>query len=117
MIKRFIERVRLELGDSCMIIVSLYNKRIRSYLNSENTAFIVSGKMYESVKLAAQYITESDWGEYENEKMTWRFGEVGYKRKFVENILQRDLHAANDNEKRLVSFGPCKTRKYYPYKY
>ena len=92
MIKRLIKRVRLELGDSCTIIVRLdsgyYDKRIMDYLNSENIAFIVSGKMYESVKLAAQGITESDWGEYENGKITWRFGEVGYKSKSWETFYR-----------------------------
>lgn len=83
MLKRLIKRVRDELGDSVTMVIRLdggyYDKRIMDYLNEENVAFIVSGKMYEFVKDAIETTNESEWKEYNNKKLIWRFTELGLR--------------------------------------
>jgi hypothetical protein len=83
MIQRLIKRVRQEMGDTATIVIRLdggyYDKRIMEYLNSENVAFIVSGKMYEFIKDAANGISESEWSDYQKGPLVWRYAEFGAK--------------------------------------
>jgi hypothetical protein len=85
MIKRLIKRVRKEMGDDTAIVIRLdsgyYDMRIMEYLNSENIAFIVSGKMYQYVKDAANGAPKSEWGEYQKGIKVWNYVEFGMKGK------------------------------------
>jgi hypothetical protein len=85
MIKRLIKRVRKEIGNASTIVIRLdsgyYDMRIMEYLNNENIAFIVSGKMYQYVKDAANGAVESEWGEYQKGIQKWNYVEFGMKGK------------------------------------
>ncbi|MBF0197029.1 MAG: IS1380 family transposase [Planctomycetes bacterium] len=85
MIERLISRVRQDMGDNTTIVIRLdggyYDKRIMDYLDRENVAFIVSGRMYESVKEATKGITEGEWDEYKKGNLEWRFAEFGFRSK------------------------------------
>lgn len=85
MIKRLIKHVRKEMGSDTAIVIRLdsgyYDMRIMEYLNNENIAFIVSGKMYQYVKDAANGAPESEWGEYQKGIQIWNYVEFGMKGK------------------------------------
>jgi hypothetical protein len=99
MLKRLLKRIRKEMGDTVTIIVRLdsgyYDQRIMDYLNAENIAFIVSGKVFEFVKDATRGVPDDEWDEYKKGKSIWRFAEYGLKskswKKFYRAIFTQDI--------------------------
>ena len=65
------------------------------YLNAENIAFIVSGKVFEFVKDATRGVPDDEWDEYKKGKSIWRFAEYGLKskswKKFYRAIFTQDI--------------------------
>ena len=64
MIKRLIKRIREEFGESITMVFRFdggyYDQRIADFLDKENIAFILSGKMYNHVKQAAEGVPEEN---------------------------------------------------------
>lgn len=92
MLKRLIIRIRKEMGDTTTMVMRLdggyYDQRIMDYLNAENVAFIVSGKMYEFVKESVKGTEESAWKEYNKGLLIWRYTELGLKSKSWTNFYR-----------------------------
>jgi hypothetical protein len=85
MIDRLVKRIRKEFGDSITMIFRLdggyYDQRIVNYFDDQNIAFILSGKMFNHVKEAAEAVQDEQWQEYQNGKVTWNVCDLGLKSK------------------------------------
>ncbi len=92
MIKRLIKRIREEFGESITMVFRFdggyYDQRIADFLDKENIAFILSGKMYNHVKQAAEGVPEEKWGELQNGNVVWKTCELGLRSKSWTNFYR-----------------------------
>lgn len=77
MIQRMVPLIRQACGESVFIVIRMdsgfLDEKILTVLDELKVGFIVSGKMYKTVKdyVAAQ--PKSDWGQYDHERQSWQY--------------------------------------------
>jgi hypothetical protein len=77
MIRRMIPMIRKVCGDTVLIIIRLdsgfLDREILTVLDELKVGFVVSGKMYTSVKEYVGKQSPKDWGRYDHEKQSWDY--------------------------------------------
>jgi hypothetical protein len=83
MLRRVVSVIRNACGQTVFIVVRLdsgfFDEQILKALDELNVAFIVSGKMYQSIKEYVSTRSREDWGVYVNDQQCWEFTEFGWR--------------------------------------
>lgn len=83
MIRRVVSTIREACGQTVFIVVRLdsgfFDEKILQTLDALNVAFIVSGKMYQSIKEYVAARDREDWGIYQNGTQRWEYTEFGWR--------------------------------------
>ena len=83
MIKRMVPLIRFACGDKVFIVIRMdsgfLDEKILSVLDELAVGFIISGKMYNSVKeYVASQSAEEEWGRYDHERQSWEYLEFDW---------------------------------------
>lgn len=77
MIRRMIPLIRRACGDTVFIVIRMdsgfLDEKILAVLDELKVGFIVSGKMYQTVKEYVGQQSEEDWERYHHETQSWDF--------------------------------------------
>ena len=77
MIKRMVPLVRSVCGEGVLIVIRMdsgfLDQKILTVLDELKVGFIVSGKMYKSVKEYVGAQPKEDWGRYDHERQSWQY--------------------------------------------
>ena len=82
MIKRMVPLIRSACGDKVFIVIRMdsgfLDEKILSVLDELAVGFIVSGKMYNSVKEYVATRPTEKWGRYDHERQSWEYLEFDW---------------------------------------
>ncbi|MBA7700710.1 IS1380 family transposase ISCph9 [subsurface metagenome] len=82
MIKRMVSLIRRVCGESVLIVIRLdsgfFDEKILNVCDELNIGFIVSGKMYQSVKDYVSAQPANSWGCYHTEHQDWQYLEFDW---------------------------------------
>jgi hypothetical protein len=77
MIKRMVPLIRSACGDKVLIIIRMdsgfLDEKILDVLDELAVGFIVSGKMYKTVKEYVAKQSPEDWGRYKHQRQSWDY--------------------------------------------
>ena len=77
MIKRMVPLVRSVCGEGVLIVIRMdsgfLDQKILTVLDELKVGFIVSGKMYKSVKEYVGAQPKEDWGRYDHDRQSWQY--------------------------------------------
>lgn len=77
MIQRMIPLIRSTCGENVLIVIRMdsgfLDQKILTVLDELRVGFIVSGKMYNSVKEYVGRQPRHDWGQYDHERQSWAY--------------------------------------------
>jgi hypothetical protein len=83
MIRRVVSTIRRVCGPTVFIVLRLdsgfFDETILGVLDELNVAFIVSGKMYQSIKDYVAARGREGWGVYTNATQRWEYTEFGWR--------------------------------------
>lgn len=77
MIKRMVPLIRSVCGESVLIVIRMdsgfLDQKILTVLDELKVGFIVSGKMYKTVKEYVGAQPKEDWGQYDHDRQSWQY--------------------------------------------
>jgi hypothetical protein len=77
MIQRMIPLIRQACGETVLIVIRMdsgfLDEKILGVLDELHVGFIVSGKMYKTVKEYVATQPKQDWGQYDHERQSWKY--------------------------------------------
>jgi hypothetical protein len=77
MIQRMIPLIRQACGETVFIVIRMdsgfLDAKILAVLDELHVGFIVSGKMYKTVKEYVAVQPKQDWGQYDHERQSWHY--------------------------------------------
>lgn len=77
MIQRMIPMIRQACGPNVFIVIRMdsgfLDEKILTVLDGLKVGFIVSGKMYKTVKEYVGAQPKQDWGQYDHERQSWQY--------------------------------------------
>lgn len=83
MIKRMVPLIRRTCDERVLIVIRMdsgfFDQNILKVCDTLNVGFIVSGKMYASVKDYVGSQSSGDWGRYANDHQVWEYLEFGWR--------------------------------------
>jgi hypothetical protein len=82
MIKRMVPLIRSACGEQVCIVIRMdsgfLDEKILSVLDELRVGFIVSGKMYNSLKEYVASQSAEQWGQYDHERQSWEYLEFDW---------------------------------------
>jgi hypothetical protein len=77
MIKRMVPMIRKACGETVLIVIRMdsgfLDEKILAVLDELNVGFIVSGKMYQTVKNYVSQQPQADWERYHRDTQSWHY--------------------------------------------
>ena len=82
MIRRMVSLIRSACGDTVLIVIRMdsgfLDEKILAVLDELKVGFIVSGKMFNSVKNYVASQSAEKWGRYDHERQSWQYLEFDW---------------------------------------
>ena len=82
MIRRMVSLIRSACGEKVLIVIRMdsgfLDEKILAVLDELKVGFIVSGKMFNSIKEYVASQSAEKWGQYDHERQSWQYLEIDW---------------------------------------